>query len=376
MLSKCYNYFLIVLAMCSFFFNVFSRQFINNELFSDMCIFFSVREDQINELKRFGSEFNLPYDLKNKDQESPKQIQVVTNRNKSPPVSQVQVSGVERNVIPVTNVSTISQNKYSASTPATQTATPSVVQTQSITVPQSPVVVQAVSTTQVGLKQHPLAMPPPQPAPFPQPMHLQQRDSQVLLAQHPPHISQQQIPQTTAPPPHPQSLPPQQKVVHQISMHQTTVLVPISQQPPAAVQIQQHPSASAPQQNKTVINSPVQNVASTSIQPQQQPNVTQAGQSASANSSQGCNLPTNVHQRPPLPQQQSLKGTNSQPSASLSPPPAELSETDSGKNKEGESAVDDVTLRVKNVRLNPDAKEYVPTVKSFTPVSVSTGAYC
>lgn len=345
--------------------------------------FFSVREDQINELKRFGSEFNLPYDLKNKDQESPKQIQVVTNRNKSPPVSQVQVSGVERNVIPVTNVPTMPQNKYSASTPATQqsmmatqTATPSVVQTQSITVPQSPVVVQAVSTTQVGLKQHPLAMPPPQPAPFPQPMHLQQRDSQVLLTQHPPHISQQQIPQTTAPPPHPQSLPPQQKVVHQMSMHQTTVLVPISQQPPATVQIQQHPSATASQQNKTVINLPVQNVTSTSIQPQQQPNVTQAGQSASANTSQGCNLSTNVHQRPPLPQQQSLKGTNSQPSTSLSPPPAELSETDSGKNKESDSAMDDVTLRVKNVRLNPDAKEYVPTVKSFTPVSVSTGAYC
>ena len=61
-------------------------------------------------------------------------------------------------------------------------------------------------------------------------------------------------------------------------------------------------------------------------------------------------------------------------SAELSSSPSAAdaaSDSDSVKGKDGEIAVDDISQRVKNVRLNPDAKEYVPAVKSFTPISVS-----
>lgn len=154
--------------------------------------------------------------MKNKEQEPPKQIQVITSRNKSPPISQTPT---ERTVINVTIVPTLQQNKYTTTTSTTQQSmsmsstqtiqttqhtptvtvpqsivpTPTVSHTQTVTVPPSVVSTPAVSTptvptTQNEMKQHTHVIS--QPSSFQhQQLHLQQREPQVLM-QHQSQIQQ------------------------------------------------------------------------------------------------------------------------------------------------------------------------------------------
>jgi hypothetical protein len=327
--------------------------------------FYTVRED----LKTWQSNFHLG----NSDAgDGGKPIQVVTNRNKSPPVSQTSTAvTAERNVVTIPIVSTLSQNKFTTSGPATAP--------QSVLGPAASVATTTGSlpsgpTTQVGLKQPTLVLQ--QPAQYQQTMQMQQRtDSQILLHQAHPMAASTALHPTH----HPQSMqpPPQQTIIqqkqaqklHQVPQHSSTVL-------PAqtSVQIQQHPTSTV-QQTKTVIpvqNPPMAGVAA-SVTPQ--PMVTQSAvpHQGGVTSPQGGVLPMNMHSRPPLQSQPPLKNqTTASSELSSSPPTTEgTSDTDSVKGKDNDAAVDDVSQRVKNVRLNPDAKEYIPAVKPFTSVSVS-----
>lgn len=356
-----------------------------------------------SELKKFSAEFNLSsYDGKGREHEAPKQIQVVTSRTKSPPVTQPLT---ERNVVTVSLVTTQPQaNKFSTATASGQPpSTVSTVQTtahsqqQQQQQQQMPNAVLAQSSTTgsqpvpalpTALKQHSSVMPP-QASSF-QSMHLQQRNgdsSSSVLIQFQPHLTAQTSPLLASHPPilhQPKSQLPK-SVAHQMSMQHhnpgaSTILTPVASQTPNVAQLSSHPhphppSPSAPTPPKAVINSQTATAPITAVA-----QVTQQSQSPQpvTTQSQACLLPPNVHQRPPLQQSQSQPKLSAAPSSQSSLTSVEVAsldaETSTLKSKDEDDGVDDVTSTLKKSTLNPEAKEFVynPTPKSFTPVSVST----
>lgn len=357
------------------------------------------REELNSELKKFSAEFNLSsYDGKTREHEAPKKIQVVTSRNKSPPMTQPLP---ERTIVTVPLVTSQPQpNKFSTATPSGQpTSTVSAVQTtphsqqqqmpNAVLSQSSTTGSQATSVTQAAMKQHPSVLPQQAPSyqsAQHQSMHLQQRNSDPtsVLIQHQPHLTQQTTPllashQSILQQPKSQQPKP---VTHQIAIHHnpatSPILAQVATQTSNVAQLPTHlVSPSTATQSKTGMNS------QTTGAPIAVAQVAQQSQSSQAvtTQSQACLLAPNVHQRPPMQQshsQQKSSATQSAQLTSQSPlTSVEVGSLDSDtsvlKTKDEEDSIDDVTSTLKKSTLNPEAKEFVynPTPKSFTPVSVS-----